>query len=114
MSKRGVRAWEDEPTDLFTDVPPMPAPPPPPPKAATKPARQPYSERENRQLERVFDLINDWVFSAELEALKAADPVKLAKRWPPIHPDDLAEMIAHQITHYDRKDETLKKWQRIR
>lgn len=116
MTKRGVRPWAGP--DLFDGAPPdaapsAPAPAAPPPPSPSAPPRR-YTDRECRRLEKVLDLFKDWLFAAQLKVLESADPVALAQRFRPMQEWDIAQMIAGQISHYDRKDEIWRKWQRIR
>jgi hypothetical protein len=117
---RGVRTWgrDDRPTDLFSLEPaPIEAAPTPPSAApaATAVKWSPrYGDRAIRRAEKAFDVFKDWLFGADLGALKKADPAALGRRFPPLREDDIAEMIAAQIRNYDRRDEIWRKWQRIR
>lgn len=112
---RGARIWnQSDSADLFAGEPAIEPAPAPAAPATAAPAGPRYSERECRRLERVYDLFKDWLFAADLAALKKAELAALARRFPPMREDDVAEWIARQIAAYDRKDETWRKWQRIR
>ncbi len=63
------------------------------------PADQPRHHRggitdeQARAKNRALDIFRNWLLTHPSADLEAADPAKLAQRYPPLDPDDIAQMI---------------------
>lgn len=54
-------------------------------------------------MERALETFKLWLLNADIEALEKADPVKLAKRYPPIGSADMAQMIDVRLRSQRKK-----------
>lgn len=97
---RGARQWDGkaEAADLFEYVPPEPAAAP-----AERQARGGITDAEARVKAKAVERFLFWFLSTTIKQLEKADSAALARKHPPLEPDDIGQMIDVRLRALRRK-----------